>query len=185
MGNRAEQYEITFGSRQPIKGKIMEDFLVEVDTLATVTTGKKSTTNVKPITHDKETLTLHTDSASSKAGSLEGLVLRSPSGHDYMYALKFDFEASNNESEYKALLAGLREGGIHSKGRINEAILRTGESDPSILQLFLYHTDPKGNERPRQYSKQTLCAHFFEHLGNDIIAEAIKEKSILQPIEFS
>ena len=32
----------------------------------------------------------------------------SPEGHQFHIALQFEFEASNNEAEYKALLAGLR-----------------------------------------------------------------------------
>ncbi|GJY87445.1 reverse transcriptase domain-containing protein [Tanacetum coccineum] len=86
----------------------MADFLPEVDTPATITTSKKSTTHVKPTGHDKGTWTIHTDGASIKVSSGAGIVLRSPSGHDFTYALKFDFEASNNEAKYKALLAGLR-----------------------------------------------------------------------------
>ncbi|GKC88016.1 hypothetical protein Tco_1148665, partial [Tanacetum coccineum] len=106
-----------------------------------------------------------------------GLVLKSPSRHDFTYALKFEFdvsnneseyEDSNNESEYEALLAGLciaknisqmnssihelptsgltGEGRLYSKGRINEVILGEGESDPSILQLFLYNSNPLRNK---------------------------------------
>ncbi|GJV88854.1 hypothetical protein Tco_1532792 [Tanacetum coccineum] len=41
----------------------MVDFLAEVDTPATVTTGKKSIMLAKPRGHDKETWTLHTDGA--------------------------------------------------------------------------------------------------------------------------
>ncbi|GJR40458.1 reverse transcriptase domain-containing protein [Tanacetum coccineum] len=100
------EYEITVGSRQSIKGQIMADFLVEVDMATTVTTGKKSTTDAKPTGHDKETWTPPTDNASSKTGFGAGLVPRSLSRHYFTYALKFKFDASNNESEYDALLVG-------------------------------------------------------------------------------
>ncbi|GKB87056.1 hypothetical protein Tco_0959328, partial [Tanacetum coccineum] len=66
------EYEITFGSRQSIKGKIMVDFLAEVDTPAIVTTGKKSIMHAKPRGYDKETWTLHTDGASTKVSSRAG-----------------------------------------------------------------------------------------------------------------
>ncbi|GKF64828.1 reverse transcriptase domain-containing protein, partial [Tanacetum coccineum] len=37
-----------------------------------------------------------------------GLILTSPDGAEFTYALRFQFTASNNEAEYEALLAGLR-----------------------------------------------------------------------------
>ncbi|GKC67446.1 reverse transcriptase domain-containing protein [Tanacetum coccineum] len=37
-----------------------------------------------------------------------GLMLISPEGREYTYALRFEFETTNNEAEYEALLAGLR-----------------------------------------------------------------------------
>ncbi|GJX89000.1 reverse transcriptase domain-containing protein [Tanacetum coccineum] len=50
---------------------------------------------------------LYTNGASSSDGSSAGLMLVSPKGKEYMYALRFVFETINNEVEYEALLAGL------------------------------------------------------------------------------
>ncbi|XP_071714721.1 uncharacterized protein [Rutidosis leptorrhynchoides] len=36
-----------------------------------------------------------------------GLVLASPSGEEHTYALRFNFEVTNNEAEYEALFTGL------------------------------------------------------------------------------
>nr|GEU68899.1 reverse transcriptase domain-containing protein [Tanacetum cinerariifolium] len=41
-------------------------------------------------------------------GSGAGLILTSSKGTEFTYALRFQFAASNNEAEYKALIAGLR-----------------------------------------------------------------------------
>nr|GEZ93198.1 reverse transcriptase domain-containing protein [Tanacetum cinerariifolium] len=41
-------------------------------------------------------------------GSGAGLILTSPEGVEFTYALRFQFIASNNEAEYEALVAGLR-----------------------------------------------------------------------------
>nr|GEW80211.1 reverse transcriptase domain-containing protein [Tanacetum cinerariifolium] len=41
-------------------------------------------------------------------GSGVGLILTSPDGTKFTYALRFQFTASNNEAEYEALIAGLR-----------------------------------------------------------------------------
>nr|GEU52146.1 hypothetical protein [Tanacetum cinerariifolium] len=52
--------------------------------------------------------TLITDGSSCVDGSGTGLILTSPEGTDFTYALRFQFAASNNEAEYEALIAGLR-----------------------------------------------------------------------------
>ncbi|GKU93134.1 hypothetical protein SLEP1_g6759 [Rubroshorea leprosula] len=46
-------------------------------------------------------------SAESENGSGAGIILTSPEGETFEYALKFTFEASNNRAEYEALLGGL------------------------------------------------------------------------------
>ncbi|GJX80161.1 reverse transcriptase domain-containing protein [Tanacetum coccineum] len=51
---------------------------------------------------------LYTDGASSSDGLGAGLMLIDPKGKEYTHALRFEFETTNNEAEYKALLAGLR-----------------------------------------------------------------------------
>ena len=48
------------------------------------------------------------DSSSNENGSGAGIISISPKGHRFHSALRFGFEASNNEAEYEALLAGLR-----------------------------------------------------------------------------
>ncbi|GJT48973.1 reverse transcriptase domain-containing protein [Tanacetum coccineum] len=41
-------------------------------------------------------------------GSGAGLILTNPEGVEFTYAMRFRFEATNNEAEYEALIAGLR-----------------------------------------------------------------------------
>nr|XP_027088665.1 uncharacterized protein LOC113710014 [Coffea arabica] len=53
------------------------------------------------------TWTLFVDGSSSKEGCGAGLLLTGPLGDELAYALRFDFRASNNESEYEALVAGM------------------------------------------------------------------------------
>ena len=50
---------------------------------------------------------LSVDGATNAQGSGEGLILTSPDEIDVEYALIFDFQASNNEAEYEAVIAGL------------------------------------------------------------------------------
>ena len=47
------------------------------------------------------------DGAANAKGSGAGLILTSPEGIDIEYALRFGFQASNNEAEYEAVIAGL------------------------------------------------------------------------------
>ncbi|GJZ15592.1 reverse transcriptase domain-containing protein [Tanacetum coccineum] len=51
---------------------------------------------------------LFTDGSSCLEGSGARLILTSPKGEEFTYALRFEFDVSNNEAEYKALVAGLR-----------------------------------------------------------------------------
>ena len=47
------------------------------------------------------------DGAVNAQGSDAGLILTSPDGIDVEYALRFGFQASNNEAEYQAIIVGL------------------------------------------------------------------------------
>ena len=50
------------------------------------------------------------DGAANAQGSGAGLILTSPEGIDIEYTLRFGFQASNNEAEYEAVIAGLNLG---------------------------------------------------------------------------
>ena len=50
---------------------------------------------------------LSIDGAANAQGSGAGLILTSPEGIDIEYALRFGFQASNNEAEYEAVIVGL------------------------------------------------------------------------------
>nr|GEW96976.1 reverse transcriptase domain-containing protein [Tanacetum cinerariifolium] len=56
----------------------------------------------------KEEWVLYTNGASSAKGFVAGLVLISPTKTEYTYALRLNFESTNNQAEYEAILAGLR-----------------------------------------------------------------------------
>ncbi|GJR16631.1 reverse transcriptase domain-containing protein [Tanacetum coccineum] len=51
---------------------------------------------------------LFMDGSSCLEGSGAGLILTSPEGEEFTYALRFEFDVSNNEAEYEALVADLR-----------------------------------------------------------------------------
>nr|GEU58194.1 protein NYNRIN-like [Tanacetum cinerariifolium] len=62
--------------------------------------------------NDKEELPdpwiLFTDGSSCIDGSEVGIILISPKGMEFTYALRFRFDATNNEAEYEALISGLQ-----------------------------------------------------------------------------
>ncbi|GJZ97546.1 reverse transcriptase domain-containing protein, partial [Tanacetum coccineum] len=94
------EHNITYRPRTSVKGQILADFLIE-----------KSEENL-PDTSVVETLsepwTLFTEGSSCVDGSGAGLILTSPEGTEFTYALRFRFTTSNNEAEYKALIVGLQ-----------------------------------------------------------------------------
>ncbi|GJV58806.1 reverse transcriptase domain-containing protein [Tanacetum coccineum] len=52
--------------------------------------------------------TLFMDGSSCVDDSRAGLILINPEGMEFTYALRFRFDATNNEAEYEALIAGLK-----------------------------------------------------------------------------
>ncbi|GKD92638.1 reverse transcriptase domain-containing protein, partial [Tanacetum coccineum] len=51
--------------------------------------------------------TLFTDGSSCVDGCGAGVILTDPEGVEFTHALRFQFEATNNEAKYEALIAGL------------------------------------------------------------------------------
>nr|GEX41936.1 reverse transcriptase domain-containing protein [Tanacetum cinerariifolium]GEX55903.1 reverse transcriptase domain-containing protein [Tanacetum cinerariifolium] len=79
-------------------GQILADFLVEKPDDAPLKASVIETPQVP--------WTLFTDGSSCVDGSSVGLILTSPEGTEFTYALRFQFPACNNEVEYEALIAG-------------------------------------------------------------------------------
>ncbi|GJY34116.1 reverse transcriptase domain-containing protein [Tanacetum coccineum] len=86
--------------RTSVKGQILADFLIEKP--------DESPSDTSVVETPQEPWTLFTDGSSCVDGSGAGLILTSPEGTEFTYALRFQFTASNNEAEYEALIAGLR-----------------------------------------------------------------------------
>jgi len=51
---------------------------------------------------------LAVDGSSTSGSGGTGLMIKSPNGQTWPYALYFEFQVSNNKAEYEALLAGLK-----------------------------------------------------------------------------
>ena len=93
------EFDIRYKSKTAIKGQVLADFVMEF-TLA------EPSKNVQTPT-DLPIWKLSVDGATNAQGSGAGLILTSPEGIDIEYGLRFGFQASNNEAEYEAVIAGL------------------------------------------------------------------------------
>ena len=92
-------FDIRYKPKTTIKGQILADFVMEF-TSAELAKAAQTTSDL-PIWR------LSVDGAAKAQGSGAVLILTSPEGIDIEYALRFGFQASNNEAEYEAVIAGL------------------------------------------------------------------------------
>ncbi|GJU15690.1 reverse transcriptase domain-containing protein [Tanacetum coccineum] len=96
------EYAIHYRPRVSVKGQILVDFIV------------KRTEEDSPDTLMAEEEELpepwipFIDGSSCTDGFEAGLILKNPEGMEFTYALRFRFDATNNEVEYEALIAGLK-----------------------------------------------------------------------------
>ncbi|GJR97036.1 reverse transcriptase domain-containing protein [Tanacetum coccineum] len=142
---------------------------------------------------DVERWALFTDGASNSKGSGAGLVLISPSGVEFTYALQLNFTSTNNEAEYEALLAGLRLAAkvqdidvkvdlklvasqvdksyaASSTSMIN--YLATARECIAGLKSFTIQNIPRNlNQKANILSK--LATHAFDHLMKEVLVEVL------------
>ena len=93
------EFDIIYKSKTAIKGQVLADFIMEFTSAVPDESAQTMT--------DILIWKLSIDGASNAQGSGAGLILTSPEGIDIEYALRFGFQASNNEAEYESVIAGL------------------------------------------------------------------------------
>ena len=96
---KLSEFDIRYKLNTEIKGQVLADFVMEFTSAEPVENAQTPT--------DLPIWRLSIDGATNAQGSGAGLILTSPKGIDIEYALKFGFQASNNEAEYEAIIAGL------------------------------------------------------------------------------
>nr|GEX33078.1 retrovirus-related Pol polyprotein from transposon TNT 1-94 [Tanacetum cinerariifolium] len=102
------EHDIKFKGHNSVKGHVLADFLAKMpSTGAEYIEVNKTKATIKE-SELKDIWKLYTDRASSSNGLGVSLMLVSPDGKKYTYALRFEFITTNSEAEYEALLAGLR-----------------------------------------------------------------------------
>ncbi|GJS75448.1 reverse transcriptase domain-containing protein [Tanacetum coccineum] len=133
-------------------------------------------------------------------GSGDGLILTSPEGMEFNYALRFEFNASNNEVEYEALVAGLciaEQMGIKNleakfdshlvANQINgsyvakeQSMIQYLEKAKTLIGKFkefsIKHVPRSENKKATALSKITYTS--FATLTKQVLVEILKEKLI-------
>ncbi|GJZ62982.1 reverse transcriptase domain-containing protein [Tanacetum coccineum] len=96
------EYAIHYRPRVSVKGQTLADFIVE----------RPEEDSPDTLMEEAEELPepwiFFTDRSSCTDGSGAGLILTNPEGMEFTYALRFRFDATNNEAEYEALISGLK-----------------------------------------------------------------------------
>ncbi|GJU21258.1 reverse transcriptase domain-containing protein [Tanacetum coccineum] len=186
------EHNITYRPRTSVKGQILADFLVEKS--------DESPPDTSVVETPQEPWTLFTDGSSCVDGSDAGLILTSPEGTEFTYALRFQFTASNNEAEYEALIAGLQittqigvrnaHVSVDSKLVANQVLgVYVAKEENMIKYLEKVKSLVSGfanfsiNQVPRSKNKKAdslskIASTSFAHLSKQVLVEILKEKSI-------
>ncbi|GJW38250.1 reverse transcriptase domain-containing protein [Tanacetum coccineum] len=103
---------------------------------------------------------LFMDRSSCTDGSRAGLILTNPERMEFTYTLRFRFDATNNNAEYEALIAGLR-----------IAKQMCG------FKAFTIKKIPRSeNKKANALSK--IASTSFAHLSKQVLVKELKEKAI-------
>ncbi|KAH9751207.1 Ribonuclease H [Citrus sinensis] len=94
------EFDIQFKPRTSVKGQAVVDFIADFTEV--------ETPHSEVLEEQSKQWTLYVDGASNSKGSGGGLIVITPDKTEIGCALRFGFDATNNEAEYEALLAGLR-----------------------------------------------------------------------------
>ncbi|GJZ33334.1 reverse transcriptase domain-containing protein [Tanacetum coccineum] len=188
------EHDIHYRPRTSVKGKILVEFIVECP---------EDNSPDTPM-EDKEELLdpwiLFIDGSSCVDGSRAGLILTNPEGAKFTYALRFRFEATNNEAEYEALIAGLRiaiqigvknlQANVDSWLVANQVNGSCIAKEPDMIKyldkvraLVSTFKEFSIKQVPREENKKAdalskMASTSFAHLSKQVLVEELKEKSI-------
>ncbi|GJR29264.1 reverse transcriptase domain-containing protein [Tanacetum coccineum] len=188
------EFGIHYRPRVSVKGQVLADFIVE----------RPEEEGQDDSTKEEEPLpaqwTLFTDGSSCVDGCGAGVILTDPEGAEFTYALRFQFEATNNEAEYEALIAGLRiaekigvqnlQVNVDSKLVANQVngtyiaketdmikYLEKVKTLASTFRAFSIKQVPRSkNKKADALSK--IASTSFAHLSKQVLVEELKEKSV-------
>ena len=118
------EFDIKYLPRYAIKAQALADFIAEF--IAEFTPSH----NDSEVVEDKKWI-IHVDGSSTQHAGGIGVVLQSPEGDKLTYKVRLQYQATNNEVEYEALLKGLE----LAKSIEAESILIMGDSQLVMGQV--------------------------------------------------
>ncbi|GJU17150.1 reverse transcriptase domain-containing protein [Tanacetum coccineum] len=188
------EYAIHYRPRVSVKRQILVDFIVE----------RPEEESPDTLIGEEEELPepriLFTDISFCTDGSRAGLILTTPKGMEFTYALRFRFDATNNEAEYEALIAGLKiaeqmgvknlQANVDSRLVANQVngtyvaketdMVRYLEKVKTLTNSFkafsIKQVPRSENKKADALSK--IASTSFAHLSKQVLVEELKEKSI-------
>nr|GEU70950.1 reverse transcriptase domain-containing protein [Tanacetum cinerariifolium] len=134
---------------------VLADFLAEMP--------NESQPDTSVVETQQESWTLFMDGSSCVDGSGAGLILTSPEGTEFIYALRFQFTVSNNEAKYEALIAGLR---IAAQMGVQNVQVSIDSKLVANQVLGAY------------VAKEENMIKYLEKVKSLVLVEILKEKSI-------
>ncbi|KAF5779193.1 putative integrase, catalytic core, ribonuclease H domain, ribonuclease H-like superfamily [Helianthus annuus] len=97
-------HDIRYEPRTAIKSQALADFVADFSS----DLQKEAELEVQQLDETKDPWILHTDGSSNVKGTGLGILLKSPQGDIIPHSIACEFQATNNEAEYEALIAGLQ-----------------------------------------------------------------------------
>ncbi|KAK4403177.1 hypothetical protein Sango_1058400 [Sesamum angolense] len=132
------EYDISYIPRTTIKAQALAYFVFEM----------------MGTTQEEKPWLLHVDASSKTQESGADVVISSPQGENKEFAIKFNFEASNNEVEYEALVLGMRMaqnvGALHLRAYSDSQLIvkqvsREYEANQENMVQYLKQIELKAN----------------------------------------
>ncbi|GKD04777.1 reverse transcriptase domain-containing protein, partial [Tanacetum coccineum] len=166
-----EKLSGSLGTCQPrvsVKGQIFADFIVERPE-------EESPDTLMEVEEElPEPWILFMDGSSDTDGSGAGLILTNPEGIEFTYALRFRFDATNNEAEYEALIAGLR---IAEQMGVKNL---QANVDSRLVANQVNGTQIPRSENKKADTLSKIASTSFAYLSKQVLVEELKENSICE-----
>ena len=134
------EFDIKYMLRHVIKAQALADFIAEFT----------SSHKESEVVEDKNWI-IHVDGSSTQHAGGIGVVLQSPEGDKFTYKVRLQYQATNNEVEYEALLKGLE----LAKSIEAESILILGDSQ--LVMGKVNGTCEAKEERMKKYLEKVVA----------------------------
>ncbi|XP_072056251.1 uncharacterized protein [Arachis hypogaea] len=139
---KLSEFDIRYQSRGPIKSQFLVDFIAEL----TVPSEED---------HTKQ-WTLYVDGSSNHGGCGAGIHLEAEDGFILEHSIHLAFKASNNQSEYEALLAGLR-----LCLDLQISVIKTKDWRDDFIHYLQTGDIPEGVENNKKFRRQASSFTIF------------------------